>query len=66
MKGRNFLGQKIRPRRLTPAEREIVVNAIESAINGGRDEIRIYWEDDAKRIHVAPVTLGERILASSR
>lgn len=54
LKGRNILGQRVRPRRLNTVEREILCNTVESAMNDGRStEARVYWNTAA--VWVAPV-----------
>ncbi len=46
MRGRNFLGQKKRARRLKHTEREVLINTVESAMNDERcTEARVYWND---------------------
>jgi len=63
--GRNFLGQRIRPRRLTRAERERVIQAVEHAMNTGiHHEVRVFWHDHG--IWASPVRVDEKTQINER
>lgn len=49
---------KQRAIRLSAEDRDRVINAIEHAINGGWDELRVYWPDG--EVHSAPIRIGKR------
>ena len=50
-----------KPYRLSAEQREGLCNAVEAAINGGWDELRIYWPGG--EIASAPMRVGKRCVA---
>jgi hypothetical protein len=58
--GRNHLGQRVRPRRLRPDEKEAIVQSIESAMSRGEHyELRVFWNE--RGIFVAPLAVQEKV-----
>lgn len=50
-----------KPFRLSQAQRDSLCSAVEAAINGGWDELRIYWPGG--EIASAPMRVGKRCVA---
>jgi hypothetical protein len=63
---RNAFGQAVRPKRLSRPARELICNAIESAINAGKSEVRVYWTHGGREVFVAALQIGERTKLSAR
>jgi hypothetical protein len=58
LEGRNFLGQRKKPKFLKPAQIEVVVNTINSAMNDDRcSECRVYWNEQG--VWAKPVVIGK-------
>lgn len=66
MIGRNFLGQRLRPRRISDEELSVLRSSIEHAMNAGiYGEGRIFWTPDLKNITFAPVKIGDKLRLAS-
>jgi len=60
MTHRNKIGQSVKVRRLSPLEKEVLINSVESAMNGPFEEGRIFWTDDRKHVSFAPIAIGDK------
>lgn len=60
LKTHNILGQRKRRFTLGRDQREVLCEGIERAVNRGESEVRVYWEEDLKRMWVIGVGFGDK------
>jgi len=60
MNDRNAFGQPARAKRLSRSAKEMICNSVESAINAGKAEVRVYWTRGGKEIYVTQLQIGDR------
>ena len=60
MNDKNPFGQPVRAKRLSRPAREMICNAVESAINAGMSETRVYWTHGGKEVYVTSLRIGDR------